>query len=109
MEALSAKYGDSLAILAFPSSEFGSQELSTDAEVANFAHNKSKFPKEPLGVLMAKGFVNGPNARPAWVLMKEQAGAPDPTWNFKGKFLVSKEGVVSVPGADLDASIAALV
>jgi glutathione peroxidase-family protein len=29
--------------------------------------------------------------------MKEESGASDPTWNFNGKFLVSKTGVVSVP------------
>ena len=29
--------------------------------------------------------------------MKQASGASDPTWNFNGKFLVSKSGEVSVP------------
>jgi len=106
--ALSVQYGEDIAILAFPSGEFGNQERATDAEVAVFA-NSVGFPKPPLGVLMSKGFVNGSKARASWVLMKAQTGAADPTWNFKGKFLVSKQGVISVPSADLKASVAALM
>ena len=40
--------------------------------------------------------------------MKEQTGASDPTWNFRGKFLVSKTGQVSVP-KDVEAEIEALM
>ena len=39
----------------------------------------------PNGILMSLGEVNGDNARPAWKLMKSEAGAEDPNWNFKGE------------------------
>lgn len=101
-----------MAILAFPSDQFGGQELATDAAVADFAA-QAAFPPPPLGYLLSKGDVNGPGARPAWVLLKALAnggaGAPDPTWNFNGKFLVAGDGAVSVPGDDLAASIRALL
>ncbi len=57
---------------------------------------------------MALGNIKGPDAPEVWRFFKEQTGAADPTWNFKGKFLVSKSGVVSVP-TDLEADIEALM
>jgi glutathione peroxidase len=109
MAELSARFGEKLAILAFPSDEFGGQELPTDAEVARFAYERANFPEPPAGYLLAKGRVNGDDARAAWKLLKEASGAPDPTWNFKGKFLVSPDGAVTVPGRDLAADIEALL
>ena len=53
--------------------------------------------------------MNGDNARDAWKVMKEATGAGDPDWNFSGKFLVAKDGTVSVPGDDLEADIEALL
>mmetsp|Transcript_61801 Transcript_61801/g.170074 ORF Transcript_61801/g.170074 Transcript_61801/m.170074 type:complete len:112 (+) Transcript_61801:332-667(+) len=94
MASLSEKFGDKLAILAFPSGEFGGQELATDKEIAEFAESKD-FPKPPRGFLFTKGKVNGDDARSAWKFMKEQTGAADPGWNFKGKFLVAPDGTVS--------------
>jgi glutathione peroxidase-family protein len=40
--------------------------------------------------------------------MKKETGASDPTWNFNGKFLVSKSGKVSVP-RNVEAEIDALM
>ena len=37
MAALSAEFGDDLAILAFPTGEFGGQELPTNDAIADFA------------------------------------------------------------------------
>jgi len=59
------------------------KERATDAEVAEFAKS-ANFPAPPKGILMSKGMVNGDSARPAWKLLKEATGAPDPTWNFAG-------------------------
>ncbi len=78
--------------MAFPSLEFGSQEYSKDEQIAKFAAGKG-FP----GVLMKLGNVCGNDAPEVWRFMKDVSGAPDPTWNFNGKFLVSKSGEVSVP------------
>jgi len=58
---------------------------------------------------MSKGLVLGEDAREAWKIMQSETGAPEPGWNFKGKFLVSKEGKVSVPSEDVAADIQALL
>lgn len=78
--------------MAFPSREFGQQEYKDDEEIRKFAQKKN-FP----GILMKLGNILGESAPDVWKHMKEETGAPDPTWNFKGKFLVSKTGEVSVP------------
>lgn len=85
--ALGERWGDDLVILAFPSREFGAQEFPDNEGVQNFAAEQ-KFP----GILMQLGKVNGPDASDIWKLMKSETGAPDPTWNFNGKFLISKDG-----------------
>lgn len=92
-----------MEILAFPSQEFGNQEYSTDAEIHSFCEKKN-FP----GTLLKLGKVKGDKAPQVWKYMKEQTGAADPNWNFKGKFLVSKTGVVSVP-TNVEADIEALM
>jgi glutathione peroxidase-family protein len=90
--------------MAFPTREFGSQEFKTDEEIQAFAAKKN-FP----GVLMKLGKVKGDEAPDVWKFFKQETGAADPTWNFKGKFLVSKTGAVSVPKGDVEAAIAALM
>ena len=92
-------------ILAFPSREFGAQEYKSDAEVAKFAESKN-FP----GVLLKVGNILGDDAPEVWKFFQQETGAPDPTWNFKGKFLVSKSGVVSTTTpASVENDIAALM
>ena len=81
-----------MEILAFPSQEFGKQEYSSNADIQAFANAKN-FP----GTVLQLGKVTGTEAPALWKFMQEQTGAKDPTWNFKGKFLVSKTGQVSVP------------
>ena len=103
-ERLGARWGDRLEILAFPSKEWGNQEYDTDAEIQKFAA-KNNFP----GTLMKLGKVLGEDAPEVWKFFKQQTGAPDPVWNFKGKFLVSKTGKVSVPQGDVEAAIEALM
>lgn len=107
MKALSDEFGDSLALIAFPTGEFGGQELPTDEAVAKFAYERVKFPAAPLGVLLAKGDLS----RPAWQAMQAESGAEAPTWNFKGKFLVSKDGAVTDASgvADVAAAIKELL
>jgi glutathione peroxidase len=92
-------------ILGFPSREFGRQEFDDDAKVAEFAKSKN-FP----GILMKIGKVTGSDAAEVWKYMKAESGAKDPTWNFKGKFLVSKTGLVSTttPGT-LESDIEAMM
>lgn len=92
-----------MIILAFPSMEFGRQEYDNDEKILEFA-NKKNFP----GILMKLGNVTGEHIPDVWKFMKEETGAADPTWNFRGKFLVSKSGKVSVP-KNLESDIEALM
>ena len=90
-------------IFGFPSREYGWQEFEKDDEIAEFAKSKN-FP----GIMMKLGKIKGDTAPELWQFFKAETGASDPTWNFKGKFLVSKTGEVSVP-TDLEADIERLV
>lgn len=57
---------------------------------------------------MGLGSVTGSGASEIWKYFYDSTGAPEPTWNFKSKFLVSKTGVVSV-AKDVEADIEALM
>jgi len=92
LEALWEKYKDrGLAVLGFPSNEFGSQDPGSNAEIAQFCQLNYgvSFP------MMAKIEVNGDNAHPLFQWLKEQApgllGTESIKWNFT-KFLVGRNG-----------------
>ena len=79
-------------ILAFPCDQFGHQEPGSDAEIATFcdATYGVTFP------LFAKIEVNGKNAHPLYVWLRQQKSGllgNSIKWNFT-KFLVDKAGVV---------------
>ena len=76
-----------------------------DGEIAAFAQSKN-FPDN--GTLMKLGSVVGDTAPDLWKCLRESAGAADPGWNFDAKFLMSKDGKVSVP-SDVDAEIEKLI
>ena len=88
----------------FPCQQFGGQELSTGEEVLQFAEKK-QFE----GTVMSIDDVVGENARPSWKHFYSSTNAPEPTWNFKGQFLVSRSGNVIVPSADLEGDIKKLL
>lgn len=94
LEALQRTYGpQGLAVLGFPSNQFGGQEPGTAEEIASFCATRFdvSFP------LFAKTDVNGPHAHPLFDWLKQHApgpdGAADIRWNF-GKFLVGRDGSV---------------
>jgi glutathione peroxidase len=94
LEALHEKYSDKgLAVLGFPSNQFGKQEPGTDAEIAEFcaATYKVKFP------MFSKVDVNGENAAPLYKHLTAVETQPkskgDITWNFE-KFVIGKNGEV---------------
>jgi glutathione peroxidase-family protein len=99
-----AKYKPGLEMLAYPSQQFGAQEYKTDEEVLSFATAKGFE-----GTVMSTGDVKGDSARESWRFFYQETDAQEPTWNFKGKFLVSKDGKVSVPGSDLEGDIQKLL
>ena len=79
-------------ILAFPCDQFGHQEPGSDAEIATFcdATYGVTFP------LFAKIEVNGKNAHPLYVWLRQQKGGllgNSINWKFTN-FLVGKAGVV---------------
>ena len=79
-------------ILAFPCDQFGHQEPGSDVEIAIFcdATYGVTFP------LFAKIEVNGKNAHPLYVWLKQQKGGllgSRIKWNFT-KFLVDRVGTV---------------
>ena len=82
-----------LEILAFPCNQFKQQESGSDEEIQQFCdlHFNIKFP------LFAKVDVNGDNAHPLFVYLKQKApgllGSKGIKWNFT-KFLVNKQGEV---------------
>ncbi len=94
LESLHEKYSDKgLAVLGFPSNQFGKQEPGTDAEIAEFcaATYKVKFP------MFSKIDVNGEKAAPLYkhltAVETKPKGKGDITWNFE-KFVIGKNGEV---------------
>jgi glutathione peroxidase len=76
-----------LAVLGFPSNDFGAQEPGTEAEIKSFcsANYKVTFP------LFAKVGTKGPEQSPVYGFLTAKHG--EPKWNFH-KYLVGKNGEV---------------
>lgn len=94
LEQLWQTYRDKgLQVLGFPCNQFGGQEPGSDAEISQFCEINYgvTFP------LFSKVDVNGDNAHPLFVALKEAApgilGSKAIKWNFT-KFLVTGEGRV---------------
>ncbi|MBC2777630.1 glutathione peroxidase [Parasphingopyxis marina] len=93
LEELYRKYKDrGFEILAFPCNQFGGQEPGDAEEIRNFCTltYDVTFP------LFAKIAVNGSDADPLWVHLREQErglGTNQIKWNFT-KFLVDADGAV---------------
>jgi glutathione peroxidase len=90
LEALYEKYKDKgLVILGFPCNQFGGQEPGTNEEIQEFCSLKFnvQFP------VMGKIEVNGKDAHPLYVFLKEQTGGAAISWNFN-KFLIDKNGKI---------------
>ena len=102
LEALHQKYaGQGLAVLGFPSNQFGAQDPGTNEEIGAFCTTNYgvSFP------MMQKIDVNGSNAAPLYQwLTKEKPGLLGSTaikWNFT-KFLIGRDGTVLKRYAPLD-------
>ena len=94
LEALWQKYRDrGLAVIGFPSNEFGGQDPGNDQQIASFCQVNYgvSFP------MMSKVEVNGANAHPLYRWLKAEApgilGTQAIKWNFT-KFLVGRDGQV---------------
>ena len=102
LEALYKKYaGKGLAVLGFPSNQFGNQDPGTNEEIGAFCLQNYgvSFP------MMEKIEVNGPGATPLYKWLTKEApgllGSTAIKWNFT-KFLVGKDGRVLKRYAPVD-------
>lgn len=102
LEALYKKYaGRGLAVLGFPSNQFGNQDPGTNEEIGAFCVKNYgvSFP------MMEKIEVNGSGATPLYKWLTKEApgllGSTAIKWNFT-KFLVGKDGRVLKRYAPLD-------
>eukprot|EP00088_Acartia_fossae_P019277 TRINITY_DN21243_c0_g2_i1.p1 TRINITY_DN21243_c0_g2~~TRINITY_DN21243_c0_g2_i1.p1 ORF type:complete len:138 (-),score=25.58 TRINITY_DN21243_c0_g2_i1:215-628(-) len=114
MNELSEKFPDQLAILGFPSNQFGHQENSSGQEILNalkYVRPGNGF--EPKADMFDKVEVNGDNEHPLFTFLKKNLPTPsddteslmgdpkfiiwkpvkrsDISWNFE-KFLISPSG-----------------
>ncbi len=94
LEALWQAYrGRGLAVVGFPSNEFGRQDPGSNEEIASFCQRNYgvSFP------MMAKVEVNGSGAHPLWRWLEAEApgifGSRAIKWNFT-KFLIGRDGRV---------------
>ena len=91
LEGLSDKYKDKgLAVLGFPSNQFGAQEPGTEEEIAKFCKSKYDVSFD----MFAKIDVNGENASPLYKTLTSSAKpSGDVKWNFE-KFLIGRNGEI---------------
>jgi glutathione peroxidase len=93
LQSLRERFGPrGFEVLAFPCDQFGHQEPGSDAEISAFCEHTYgvTFP------LFAKIEVNGNNAHPLYVWLKQQKGGllgDSIKWNFT-KFLIDRSGAV---------------
>jgi len=82
-----------LIILGFPCNQFGGQDPGSNADIESFCQSNYGVSFQ----MMEKIDVNGNNAHPVYVWLKEQApgilGSEGIKWNFT-KFLVGRDGQV---------------
>ena len=102
LEALHEKYADKgLAVLGFPSNQFGGQDPGSNEEIGAFCVKNYgvSFP------MMAKVEVNGSGAAPLYQWLTNEKpgllGSRAIKWNFT-KFLVGRDGQVLKRSAPLD-------
>jgi glutathione peroxidase len=89
LEAIYEKYRDrGLAVIGFPSNDFGQQEPGSDQQIAAFCRSTYgiKFP------MFGKTSVVGPQANALFDDLAQRTGAR-PKWNFH-KYLIDRRGEV---------------
>jgi glutathione peroxidase len=92
LEALHTRYASrGLVVLGFPSSDFGGQELSSNAAIADFCENQFgvRFPMFAKSVVSTRNR-SGEALNPLFAALAERSGAV-PRWNFH-KYLIGRDG-----------------
>lgn len=91
LQKLHESYGDRVAVLGFPSNDFGGQEPGSEQEIKNFCQTRFHvtFP------LFSKVVTNGAGIHPLYTWLTDPVlngwNAERPSWNFC-KYLVDEEG-----------------
>ena len=91
LQQLHMKYGDKVAIIGFPSNDFGEQEPGSESEIAQFCSKNYgvTFP------MMSKVTVKGEGMHPIYQFLtqKSRNGLEDSevSWNFQ-KYLIDADG-----------------
>jgi glutathione peroxidase len=82
-----------LAVLGFPSNQFGEQEPGTNEQIATFCNDNYNVTFD----LFSKVDVNGQDAIPLYAWLTKQEAGPaksgDVAWNFE-KFVIDRDGEV---------------
>lgn len=86
-----------LEVVLAPCNAFGSQEPGSPGDIVDFAHNKGFD-----GLILSKGEVNGAGTRPSFDFLKSATQKSYIAWNFDGKFLVDRKGLVTSVSNDED-------
>jgi len=90
LEALYEKYKDKdFVILGFPCNQFAGQEPGSNEEIQSFCQLNYGVTFPVFGKLK----VNGKEAHPLYVYLKEETGGGRIMWNFN-KFLIDKNGKI---------------
>ena len=93
LQALHEKHGDKVAVLGFPSNDFGAQEPGTAEQIRDFCttHFGVSFP------MFEKIKVKGADAHPLYQYLSDASAngkvGQSPNWNFC-KYLVNEDGEV---------------
>jgi glutathione peroxidase len=91
LEALNQKYGNQgLAVLGFPSNDFGAQEPGTNEQIAQFCETKYGVTFDMFDKVHAKGSDKHPLYQTLTTAIEPKG---DVSWNFE-KFLINKQGEV---------------
>ncbi len=95
-----------LETIIAPCNQFGYQEPGDFFSIKTFAEKQSFD-----GIILSKKDVNGPDTRPLFAHLKAATGKHNIDWNFDGKFLVSRDGQVTLiePHMDVEAEIRRLL
>mmetsp|Transcript_52618 Transcript_52618/g.125282 ORF Transcript_52618/g.125282 Transcript_52618/m.125282 type:complete len:126 (+) Transcript_52618:93-470(+) len=97
MLALSKRFsGTKFEMVLFPCNQFMLQEPGTEKAIADFVLAKHGIVSGVGGFnIMSKSQVNGKHTNATYTYLKGQPGCEgNVAWNFKGKFLVQKDGSI---------------
>lgn len=93
LQKLHEMYGEKLAVIAFPSNDFGGQEPGTREEIRSFCTKNYGVTFQMMEKISVKGKDMAPLYK--WLSSKEENGSCDeaPKWNFC-KYLIDENGKV---------------